>query len=47
MQTKGRSFAQAMAEAKRVLIKGGRFSRPYYWAPFVHYGSWSAGAPSR
>jgi CHAT domain-containing protein/predicted negative regulator of RcsB-dependent stress response len=47
MQTKGRSFAQAMAEAKRALIKGGRFSRPYYWAPFVHYGSWSAGAQSR
>lgn len=41
MQTKGRSFAQAMADAKRGLIKGGRFSRPYYWAPFVHYGSWS------
>jgi len=41
MQTKGQSFAQAMADAKRVLIKGGRFSRPYYWAPFVHYGSWS------
>jgi CHAT domain-containing protein/Tfp pilus assembly protein PilF len=51
MQTKGRSFAQAMAEAKRVLINGrlggGRFSRPYYWAPFVHYGSWSVGAQSR
>jgi CHAT domain-containing protein/Tfp pilus assembly protein PilF len=51
MQTKGRSFAQAMAEAKRALINGrvggGRFSRPYYWAPFVHYGSWSAGAQSR
>jgi CHAT domain-containing protein/predicted negative regulator of RcsB-dependent stress response len=51
IQTKGRSFAQAMAEAKRSLINGrlggGRFARPYYWAPFVHYGSWSAGAPSR
>ncbi len=47
MQTKGRGFAQAMAEAKRALIKGGRFSRPYYWAPFVHYGSSSAGAQSR
>lgn len=51
MQTKGLSFAQAMAEAKRGLITGrlggGRFSRPYYWAPFVHYGSWSAGARSR
>jgi CHAT domain-containing protein len=50
-QTKGSSFAQAMAEAKRSLINGrsggGRFSRPYYWAPFVHYGSWSAGAQSR
>jgi CHAT domain-containing protein len=50
MQTKGLSFAEAMAEAKRGLISGrlgaGRFSRPYYWAPFVHYGSWSTGAQS-
>jgi CHAT domain-containing protein len=47
MQTKGTSFAQALAEAKRTLIQGGRFARPYYWAPFVHYGSWSAGAQAK
>jgi CHAT domain-containing protein len=48
MQTGRRSFATAMAEAKRAFIDGsvggGRFTRPYHWAPFVHYGTWDAGA---
>ena len=34
----GRSKAGALAEAKRQLAASGRFSHPFYWAPFVLVG---------
>ncbi len=46
MQDKKKSFAVAMAEAKRSFIDGSAgdpdLRRPYHWAPFVHYGMASA-----
>ena len=34
----GRSEAEALARAKRELAADGRFSHPFYWAPFVLVG---------
>lgn len=49
MHNKHESFAVAMAEAKRSFIDGSvgdrRLARPYFWAPFVHYGAWKPGTP--
>jgi CHAT domain-containing protein len=52
MQNKKKSFAVAMAEAKRSFIDGSAgdpdLKRPYHWAPFVHYGmAYPGDAPSR
>jgi CHAT domain-containing protein/Tfp pilus assembly protein PilF len=52
MQNKKKSFAVAMAEAKRRFIDGSAgdadLKRPYHWAPFVHYGmAHLEDAPSR
>jgi CHAT domain-containing protein/Tfp pilus assembly protein PilF len=35
----GSPIDRAMADAKRAFVAGGRFSHPYYWAPFVVTGS--------
>lgn len=32
--------SDAMRSARLQMIEGGRFSRPYYWAPFVLVGDW-------
>jgi CHAT domain-containing protein/Tfp pilus assembly protein PilF len=49
MQSEKKSFAVAMAEAKRAFIHGSSgdpdLKRPYHWAPFVHYGAWGQAAP--
>lgn len=52
MQSKKKSFAVALAEAKRRFIDGSAgdpdLKRPYHWAPFVHYGMAHLGdAPPR
>jgi CHAT domain-containing protein len=37
---KGRDHADALREAKLELVhSGGKYSRPYYWAPFILYGA--------
>jgi CHAT domain-containing protein/Tfp pilus assembly protein PilF len=37
---KGRDHADALREAKLELVRsGGKYSRPFYWAPFILYGA--------
>jgi len=36
--TARRSRSQALADAQRALIAGGKYSHPFYWAPFVLVG---------
>ncbi|MHC4268764.1 MAG: CHAT domain-containing protein [Planctomycetota bacterium] len=41
-QDKGLSYPEAITEVKRRFINGdfgGKYSAPYYWAPFVYYGN--------
>ena len=33
----GMSYSRAITEMKRRFIQG-KYSSPYYWAPFVYYG---------
>jgi CHAT domain-containing protein len=39
VQDRGLSYHKAMSEMKRSFIKEGKFSRPFFWAPFVYYGN--------
>jgi CHAT domain-containing protein/tetratricopeptide (TPR) repeat protein len=39
VRERGLSWARAMTEMKRAFIRGGAFREPFYWAPFVYYGS--------
>jgi len=39
MMGKRRGAARAMKKARTKLIEGGRFSHPFYWAPFVVIGA--------
>jgi len=34
----GMSYDKAITEMKREYIKSGKYSTPFYWAPFVYYG---------
>jgi len=38
----GIPYAKALSETKRKFIKEGKYSNPFYWAPFVFYGSSSS-----
>jgi CHAT domain-containing protein/tetratricopeptide (TPR) repeat protein len=38
-QSKGLGYCEAMSEMKRRFIRSGRYADPFYWAPFVAYGS--------
>jgi CHAT domain-containing protein len=38
VEKEGLSYDRAMTEMKRRFISGGRYSDPFYWAPFVYYG---------
>ena len=38
VQEEGLSYDRAMTEMKRRFIKG-KYSNPFYWAPFVYYGN--------
>jgi len=34
----GMSYDKAITEMKREYIRSGKYSTPFYWAPFVYYG---------
>ena len=38
VQERGLSYDMSMTEMKRRFIKEGKYSDPFYWAPFVYYG---------
>ncbi len=38
VQEKALSYDRAMTEMKRKFIREGKYSDPFYWAPFVYYG---------
>jgi len=39
VKERGLSYARAMTEVKRSFLRSGPFKEPFYWAPFVYYGS--------
>lgn len=39
VRERGLSYARAMTEVKRSFLRAGPFTEPFYWAPFVYYGS--------
>ena len=38
IKNKGTDYASALRKSKLKLISDSRFSRPYYWAPFILIG---------